>query len=87
LLTGNYFVSKNLTLFRYAISVYNLIKFQFSSDAIERRIEIDQYALLEYKVIIMYRLLVCLNWAMLDEIQNRDEDHACILYSIEPIDH
>jgi hypothetical protein len=39
LLTGNYFVSKNLTLFRYAISVYNLIKIQFSSDPIERRIE------------------------------------------------
>jgi hypothetical protein len=84
---GNYSVSKTLTPFTYATSVYNLIKFQFSSDAIERRIEIDQHALLEDKVIIMYRLLVFLNWAKLNEIQNRHEDHACILYSIEPVDH
>lgn len=64
---GNYSVSKTLTLFIYATSVYNLIKFQFSSDAIERRIEIDQHALLEDKVIIMHRLLVFLNWAKLNE--------------------
>lgn len=35
----------------------------------------------------MYRLLVFLNWAKLDEIQDRHEDHAWILYSIEPVDH
>jgi hypothetical protein len=28
-------------------------------------------------VIIIYRLLVFLNWAKLDEIQDRHEDHAC----------
>lgn len=84
---GKLFCVKTLTLFRYAISVYNLIKFQFSSDPIERRIEIDRYALLEYMVIIIYRLLVFLNWAKLDEIQDRHEDHAWILYSIEPVNH
>jgi hypothetical protein len=65
---GNYSVSKTLTPFTYATSVYNLIKFQFSSDAIEMRIEIDQHALLKDKVIIMHGLLVFLNWAKLNEI-------------------
>lgn len=35
----------------------------------------------------MYRLLVFLNWAKLDEIQDRHEDHAWLFYSMEPVDH